>query len=471
MTGTDTAGAITEHLSLVPGVYSATAPDGSLRLLAGSRGVDLGSADEWKRDLLRRLAARPCQAGELATPDGGGGGGGGLLNALRAGGWLRTELREETGEPLYALLPTGPQRAPAADTVPNALALSPFAVIRRERDGSHLVVESPLAQARAHLHDPALLGLLDGSPGPLAERIRQDLYQCGLAEPVGADGHREFHLRQWSAHELWFHQRSRIGRRDQIGEGYGRTRWAAGLFEPLPDRPDPYPGPVVELPVPDLAELRRRDPTLAAVVEDRRSVRVHDDDAPITLEQLGEFLYRCARMRTTVGHEGGEASGRPYPSGGSVYELELYPVVRLASGVPAGVYHYDGHDHLLRLVQEPGPGMSRLLATARQGTFERLDPQVLFVVTARFGRLMWTYEQMPYSLVLKHVGVLYQTMYLAATAMGLAACGLGGGDRRTLNEMTGTPYTAESAVGEFLLGSRPAARSRATGDHGPAAAS
>jgi SagB-type dehydrogenase family enzyme len=59
-----------------------------------------------------------------------------------------------------------------------------------------------------------------------------------------------------------------------------------------------------------------------------------------------------------------------------------------------------------------------------------------------------------YSLILKHVGVVYQTMYLAATAMGLAPCALGCGDSDRFARAAGIDYYVESSVGEFLLGSR-----------------
>ena len=63
---------------------------------------------------------------------------------------------------------------------------------------------------------------------------------------------------------------------------------------------------------------------------------------------------------------------------------------------------------------------------------------------------------MAYALILKHVGVLYQTLYLAATAMGVGPCGVGGGKARLLSRAIGVDYYAESAVGEFMLGSLPA---------------
>ena len=80
--------------------------------------------------------------------------------------------------------------------------------------------------------------------------------------------------------------------------------------------------------------------------------------------------------------------------------------------------------------------------------------QVLLVVAARFQRLAWKYASIAYALTLEHVGVLYQTMYLAATAMGLAPCALGAGNSDLFARAAGTDWCAETSVGEFLLGSK-----------------
>jgi SagB-type dehydrogenase family enzyme len=82
------------------------------------------------------------------------------------------------------------------------------------------------------------------------------------------------------------------------------------------------------------------------------------------------------------------------------------------------------------------------------------DPQVLLVISARFGRVMWKYESVAYALILKDVGVLYQTLYLVAGAMGLAGCALGGGNSDRFAEASGLDYYAEASVGEFLIGSK-----------------
>ncbi|PZS31265.1 MAG: dehydrogenase, partial [Pseudonocardiales bacterium] len=287
--------------------------------------------------------------------------------------------------------------------------------------------------------DPLVLAALGGSgdwrdgravhdlPADVVERVLHDLRWAELMVPTRGAEDTEFRLRQWSSHELWFHERSRSGRQGGSADGFGRTSWAKGSFDPLPARPDPYPGPAIDLPEPDLALLRRTDPTLTAVLEDRRTIRAHDEDNPVSLDQLGELLYRCSRTRGVRDIGGVEYVSRPHPSGGSVYELELYPVVRHAEGLPAGMYHYDSHERQLRLVREASHQSVRRLLRVAKFAMDG-SPQVLIVVAARVGRVMWNYEAMAYALILKHVGVLYQTMYCVATAMGLAPCALGGGD-------------------------------------------
>jgi SagB-type dehydrogenase family enzyme len=280
----------------------------------------------------------------------------------------------------------------------------------------------------------------------------RDLCWAGIL--VAPESEQAEPVRQWYAHELWFHQRTRIGDRHQLGRGFGGTWWGRGVHEPLPARPAPFGGLAVELYRPDLDALRIRDVPLAAVVEDRRSIREYDDDHPLRADQLGELLYRCGRTRWVRSDQGVEFQSRPYPNGGSFYELELYPVVHQVAGVDPGMYHYDSHDHRLERVCEPNRATRNLLETARTAAAAERLPQLLLVVSARFGRVMWKYEQMSYALILKHVGVLYQTIYLAATAMGLAVCGLGAGDADSFAEATGRDPLVEGSVGEVLLGSR-----------------
>jgi SagB-type dehydrogenase family enzyme len=83
---------------------------------------------------------------------------------------------------------------------------------------------------------------------------------------------------------------------------------------------------------------------------------------------------------------------------------------------------------VLELVPARHFPVRQLVDRAAAAAGDNRPPQVLLVIAARFGRTMWKYQSMAYALILKDLGALMQTMYLVATAMGLAPCALGAGD-------------------------------------------
>lgn len=354
--------------------------------------------------------------------------------------------------------------------------LSKFALLRTH--AGTLVLESPLARHRALLRDPVSRALVSalGTPGTaaeLAEEFAEELPEPVLtdllAHLVGAgfaelgmvrDGSPVFPsdtdpvLRQWDFHDLLSHSRSRTGRFDQPFGGVFPYR---GEIEPRPAvKPLPQ-GPAIPLYRPALAAVLARDPALTTVLEGRTSVRQYAEH-PLTAEQLGEFLFRTARVRAVYGPSEATpyaATTRPYPCGGAAYELELYLTVRRCAGVEPGIYYYDPLGHQLVLVNGEVTDREAMLHTASVATGMQANPDVLITMTSRFQRLSWKYRAIAYAVTLRHAGVLYQTMYLVATAMGLAPCGLGSGNADLAARAFGLDYLSESSVGDFILGSRP----------------
>jgi SagB-type dehydrogenase family enzyme len=265
-------------------------------------------------------------------------------------------------------------------------------------------------------------------------------------------------LQTWEFHDLLFHARTRRGRFDA---GYGATYRLADRLPSPPALKPAMVGQVHELHRPDLGCLERADPPLARVQAQRRSVREFDSTQPITARQLGDFLFRVARVTesrelevsTPCGLVRQDFATRPYPAGGGLYELELYAAIQTCSPLGPGLYHYDPSGHRLIRLQELTPDVAALLRDAAESTGSPQETlQVLLILAARFQRIAWKYESIAYALTLKHVGVLYQTMYLTATAMGLGPCAIGGGDSDLFAKAAGTDYYAETSVGEFLLG-------------------
>ena len=455
------------HLAFPPGVHLEPGAAG-LQLRQQEHLIHLGPVPDAVREALAllagqgspedALAARAEHAGtamEVALLHV-------LLGRMARRGLLHYVIRAPRGRVLATLEPVSPrfELSPQPPGPGQPLRLSRFAHVRRE--GGALVLESPRAHARVVLGGADALGLLATLAEPTSSQAvveqlpRRDvpaalalvrlLSRSGFLLEVAPDGdtleERHPALALWEFHDLLFHASSR---RALYGRRHGAT-WRLPL--PPPPTLSPTTGPLLELPRPDLARLTREDAPLAQVMERRRSLREHGEP-PLSLAQLAELLYRCARVREVRPGERDEVSSRPYPSGGARYPLEVYVSVRQCEGLEPGLYRYEPLGHRLERRAGMTPPVEALLADAQVGS---RPPQVLLTLTARFARTAAKYESIAYTLVLKEAGALLYSFSLAATAMGLAACLVGWGDADTFERAAGTEGALECSVGELALG-------------------
>lgn len=459
-------------LSLKEGISLLEQADGSTALVSPGANLPLGQASKGMIAALRLLSTEGATEKELIDLAGQHDGSTGLpkmlyyLQRFTQSG-LICHTVTSNGIKLATIVPTSStyQFRLAELVSDKPYSLSRFAYLRRH--GGQFVLESPLAQAKIVLHSwqaTAMLHVLATSR-TLAELYEdfQDITNTSISlfmslllgcDMVQGDGQEEPEaLAQWGFHDLLFHSRSRLGRR---AGPYGATYRFRDKTQPLPAVKPLMSEETFSLYKPDLDTLKKDDLSFTCVLEERQSLRHHDSERPIMVEQLGEFLYRTARIRALHQAEQGlyEYSSRPYPNGGACYELELYVVARACTGLCPGLYHYDPREHQLARLAGHANTVDVLLQEASYATAEQSMPQVLIILAARFQRVAWKYEAMAYALILKNVGVLYQTMYLVATAMGLAACALGGGNSDLFAAAAGTDYYAETSVGEFILGAK-----------------
>jgi len=382
-------------------------------------------------------------------------------------GWLLHSVATEecllaTAKPMT----TDCQFLPKTAVVHNQYVLSRFAYVHQVK--GQMILESPLSKMAVHLLNwqaTAITGLI-ANPCSCIEIATQikgihlDTIQqfislllstqmlCEVSEDGAISEQADVTLTQWEFHDLLFHSRSRSGRH---ANPVGGTYRFLGQIDPLPALNPRTSEKNLTLHKPNLENLKTSDASFTQVVESRKSIREHGE-MPITAQQLGEFLYRCARIKNLFQTEQGELLSRPYPSGGAIYELELYPVVNRCQDISPGLYYYQPQAHELCCISGETGAVEALLKGASMSMGQGI-PQVLIIITARFQRLAWKYESIAYALMLKHVGALYQTMYLVATAMNLAPCGIGSGDSDLFAKAAGCNYYAETSVGEFALGS------------------
>jgi oxazoline/thiazoline dehydrogenase len=344
------------------------------------------------------------------------------------------------------------------------IALSRFAHIRMET--ATLLLETPLGVgAMRILHPAALAALGDLATGTEAATLIEgadrpaDMYAFlelllsnGAAGPASEGGAAQQDdapaLQQWEFHDLLFHGRSRLGRHD--GE-MGATFRFFDRLQPTPCLPDRSYPTTISFPQPSRAP--RLDSNLVTLLGRRASVR-EQGQVPITIRELGEFLYHTARVVDVVRGQQGPVTMRPYPNGGASYELEIYLVVDRCVGLIPGFYYYDGAKHGLASIGPSNADTEALLDHAYISSGQTCRPQVLLTFASRFQRVSWKYAGIAYATTLKNVGALYATMYLVATAMGLAPCALGVGDSERFSRLAGTDRYTESTVGEFMIGSR-----------------
>ncbi len=407
--------------------------DAMLAELEGCDGVDMTRANDSAK-AVEYLAAR------------------GLVEFRCAGGALTlTPIREDFGPPRAELLSDD-----------RDWKLSRFQYQHMEEDV--LVARSPNADCFLKLHDPRVSGLIACFARPLRpetalQKTEMDnrgpdvlaaLARAGIILPCDSAGQTEDetlpNMRMWDFHDLLFHSRSRLGRSGyHVGATYAYQH-------DIPQPPLMKTNPWAETSIPLYRPTTlSRDMSLFDAMETRRSIRKYSV-VPLSATELGEFLFRTMRIRSVQDMNGNPAISRPYPNGGAIYEQELYLTIDSCLDIPRGFYYYDALNHSLHPVSAPCPDMEMMLEEAVNATARTGRPQILFTIASRFDTFNWKYSAMSYAAQLKNIGVIYQTMYLVTTAMGLGGCGLGLGNSDRFAQLTGIDYAAEGSIGEFMIG-------------------
>jgi len=389
------------------------------------------------------------------------------LQQLEQRGWINLALMTTQG-PLLTLEPQTialERRHPPLGLV--QIQWSHFLQITPQMEGIRL--EVPLQGSRLLLQDRGLTSLLwdlsvpkdwDSVARALPENIQdqnQDLLMlllsAGVAGVVEADGvlscDRRQEKQRWSREDLNLHHRSRNGWHHQtIGASFPGAE-----LEPAP--PLLHQGGFLDaLELPQLAP-DEPDPGFFHVLERRCSRRLASPGV-LTLHQLGRLLWAALRIREAHPAKQGmvksyEWASRPVACGGGMQEIDAYLLVRRCEGIASGLYRYNPLHHQLLRIDDLNASCTQLLKNACRSSLADQQPDVLFIFAARYGRLSWKYEGLPYAMILKHVGVIMQQLYLVATALDLAPCGLGSGDSELFARATQLDPFSNVPVGEFML--------------------
>jgi SagB-type dehydrogenase family enzyme len=192
---------------------------------------------------------------------------------------------------------------------------------------------------------------------------------------------------------------------------------------------------VIELPAPDL----EGGLSAAKAIATRRSTRDYVPTA-MTLAEVSRLLFLTSGI---TADKYGNAR-RTAPSSGALYPIEVYVVVHRVEGVEPGVYHYAYREHALEQVR---------VGDLRQHVVDHGLAQeflgecgIVLYHTMIMQRMRPKYQDRSYRYGLLEAGHLGENAYLAATSMGLGACGVGAFMDDAMNQMLGVDGIEEAVV-------------------------
>lgn len=158
--------------------------------------------------------------------------------------------------------------------------------------------------------------------------------------------------------------------------------------------------------------------SLESALRHRRSTREFSK-AALTLAEVSQLLWAAQGITNPEGK-------RTAPSAGALYPLEVFVVAGNVDGLPAGVYRYRPHGHVLTHVAE-GDRRARLASAALEQDWLK-DAPATIVIAAIYERTARRYKQRAERYVHIEAGHASQNVQLQAAALDLGTVIMGAFD-------------------------------------------
>ncbi len=146
----------------------------------------------------------------------------------------------------------------------------------------------------------------------------------------------------------------------------------------------------------------------------RRSIRSYKPD-PLTIAQISQLLWSAQGLTAS--------KYRTAPSAGALYPVELYVAVGNVSGLEAGLYKYDPHNHAIAKTITGDKRQELCRAGLSQGSIRTAPALIIFC--AVFERVTGSYGKRGIQYVYMEVGHAIQNACLQAISLGLGSVVIG----------------------------------------------
>lgn len=181
----------------------------------------------------------------------------------------------------------------------------------------------------------------------------------------------------------------------------------------------------------------------------RRSCR-NFADKNMSIENLSKILWYGYGISEIMHFENFELLGRPAPSAGALYPLEIYPIVFKVEGLDSGIYHYSPVDHSLEFLKEGD--FRHVVANLFMRQFYVANSSLCIVISGVLERTTWKYGDRGYRYLLLEAGHVSQNIFLTSIAEGLATLPLGGFFDNSLSRFIGIDSDLEPVIYGLAIG-------------------
>jgi SagB-type dehydrogenase family enzyme len=172
---------------------------------------------------------------------------------------------------------------------------------------------------------------------------------------------------------------------------------------------------------------------------------------PLALGLLADLCgWTCGIGRRTP------AYGRPdfplglSPSAGGLWSVNLYVVAHRVEGLAGGLYSYHPGDHCL--IELHRGDLRESVRRCAMGQPQVADAPAALILSCSLGRGAWKYGVRHYRTVHLDAGVVTQSLYLVATALGMCGCAMSGFFDEPLRAFLGVRDDDEFPVLLFAAG-------------------
>ncbi|MEM3415343.1 MAG: SagB/ThcOx family dehydrogenase [Saccharolobus sp.] len=197
------------------------------------------------------------------------------------------------------------------------------------------------------------------------------------------------------------------------------------------------------------------------VLRTRRSIREFGKNS-ISIMDLSKLLYYTngitERLQYKLQFRDVETKVdlplRASPSGGALYPIDIYVAVLNVQNITRAIYFYDVEDHSLVLINEEVEKLISSFVPFSQETSSIKDSCLIIMFVANFFRTKLKYGERGYRYVLQESGHMAQNVYIASTALKLAAVAVDGFYDDEINSILGVDGVEEAIVYAVVVGNQ-----------------